>query len=193
MAVLKQSELWPIHSARRLHDQAQQSFMWQFLISGAVPAPDEEMMLLAQSCSIPPIAFERKSFKVNGQEKYYLGQATRGGAVNVTFVEVEGGKVDTFFRLWANMIDVPLTGADRAAGVLNRWRRGKGFGDGLTGYARYGIVRLLKRDGSTGVEFVLSRLLLTKFAGYNLSYEGSGPLTLSVEMSCDDVVRNVFA
>ena len=85
MAVLNQSELWPIHSARRLHDKAQQDFLWQFFIADvAPPVPNEDLMMLAQSVSLPPIAFEKKAYKVGGQEKYYLGNSTRGGPVTAT-------------------------------------------------------------------------------------------------------------
>lgn len=196
MAVLNQSELWPIHSARGLHDKAQQEFLWQFFISGAIPIPNEDMMLLAQSVTLPPMTFEQKSYQVAGEEKYYLGNAKRGGAVSARFLETEDGKVDTFFRLWNNEVAYPspgLSSLTRKETAIGRARRGKGFGDGITGHSRYGLLRMLKRDGSVGVELLLIRLQLLSFGARELKYDGTGPLILSVEMTCDDVVRNVFA
>lgn len=187
MAFLTESDLWPIHSARRLHDKAQQAFLWQFFMTGVVPSLDRDMMMLAESCSLPGIRFDQKSFVVGGQEQYYLGKSKRGGPVNARSVETEGGQVDTFFRLWANLIDVP------AAEILrfSRWRRGQGFGDGVSGHSRSAIVRLIKRSGEVGVEFLVVRLRLVEFSGYDLSYADSKPLVLSVTMVCDDVIRNV--
>lgn len=188
MAVLKESELWPIHSARRLHDKAQQGFLWKFFMTGAVPSLDRDMVMLAESCSLPGISFDQKSFVVAGQEQYYQGKSKRGGTVSARFVETEGGKVDTFFRLWANLTDVP------AAEILrfSRWRRPQGFGDGVSGHARTALVRLIKRNGDVGVEFVVVRLRLVQFGGYELSYADSKPLVLPVTMVCDDVIRNVL-
>lgn len=198
MAVLGQSELWPIHSARRLHDKAQQEFLWQFFISGAIPVPNEDMMLLTQSCSIPAMQFSSKEYVVGGQEKYYLsGPSKRGGQVNATFLETEDGKVDAFFRIWANEIDLPdvtVTKATDKVGIgasISRGRRGKGYGDGVTGHSRYGLLRMVKRDGTIGVEFLLTRLQLVSFGERTLDYGRSGALTLSAQMTCDDVVRNV--
>ena len=189
MAFLKESSLWPIHSARRLHDKAQQGFLWQFFMTGMVPQLDEDMMMLAQSCSIPGIRFDQKSFTVSGQEQYYIGKSRRGGDVSARFIETEDGKVDTFFRLWANLIDLPIPEILR----ISRARRPRGFGDGVTGHARSAIVRLIKRDGGTAVELVLVRLRLVEFGGYDLSYGDSKPLILPVKMVCDDVIRNVLA
>ena len=81
MAVLRESGTWPIHSARRLHDKAQQGFLWQFYMTGVLPSLDEDMMMLAQSVTIPGITFAQKSYKVAGQEQHYLGPSTRGGPV----------------------------------------------------------------------------------------------------------------
>lgn len=189
MAVLKESEPWKIHSARRLHDQAQQAYMWQFYMLGFPPLLDEDMMMLAQSCTIPGFSFEKKSYNVAGQEQYYLGgKSMRGGDVNVRFLETEGGKVDTFFRLWANLIDVPSPETLR----VSRWRRGRGFGEAVSGHARSALVRLVKRDGTVGVELLLTRLQLVEFSGYDLNYADSRPLILPVKMTCDDVIRNPF-
>ena len=189
MAILKESDLWPIHSARRLHDQAQQGFLWQFLLTGVLPQFDADMKLLAQSCSIPGIRFDKKNFTVGGQEQYYLGKSRRGGEVSATFLETEGAKVDTFFRLWANLIDIPTTEIVRTS----RWRRGEGFGDGVSGHARTAMVRLIKRNGEVAVELALVRLRLVDYGGYDsLNYSESKPLTLSVKMVCDDVIRNVL-
>ena len=187
MAVLKENSLWPIHSARQLHDSAQQGFLWQFYMTGVLPDIDKDMMILTQSCSIPAATFQDKTYSVGGQEQHYLGTSTRGGVVSAKFIEVEGGKVDSFFRLWANSIDVPKVEILR----ISRWRRGKGFGDGISGHARSAIVRLIKRNGDTGVELLLSRLQLLEYNGYDLNYDEGGPLTLTVKMVCDDVIRNV--
>ena len=188
MALLKESSLWPIHSARQLHDKAQHGFMWQFFMTGAVPQVDKDMMMLAQSCSIPGIRFDQKSFTVGGQEQYYLGKSRRGGEVAARFVETEGGTVDSFFRLWANLIDIPVPEILR----VSRVRRPRGFGDGVTGHARSALVRLIQRNGKTGAEFVVVRLRLVEFGGYDFSYGDSKPLILQVKMVCDDVIRNVF-
>ena len=190
MAVLKESENWKIHSARRLHDKAQQGFMWKFYMTGVVPRIDEDMMMLAQSVTIPGFSFTQKTYNVAGQTQYYLsGPSTRGGEVNASFIETEGGSVDTFFRLWANLIDIPSPEILR----VSRWRRGKGFGDGVTGHARSAIAQLIKRDGEVGAEFLLTRLQLLNFSGYDLNYNDSKPLTLTAKMVCDDVIRNPFA
>ena len=189
MAFLKESNLWPIHSARRLHDKAQLGYMWQFFLTGVVPQLDEEMMMLAQSVTIPGIRFDQKNFTVGGQEQYYLGKSRRGGEVSARFIETEDGKVDTFFRLWANLIDVPSPEILR----VSRWRRGRGFGDGVTGHARSAIARLIKRNGDVSIELALVRLRLVEYGGYDLSYSDSKPLTMPVKMVCDDVIRNVFA
>lgn len=189
MAVLKESDVWKINSARGLHDKAQQGYLWQFYMTGVVPQLDEDMMMLAQQVTIPGIQFDQKSFVVSGQEQYYLGKSRRGGEVNARFIETEDGKVDNFFRLWANTIDVPSPEILR----VSRWRRGRGFGDGLTGHARSAIVRLIKRDGGVSLEYVLVRLRLVDYAGYDLNYGDSKPVTRPVKMVCDDVIRNVFA
>ena len=187
MAFLKQSGLWPIHSARRLHDQAQQAFLWQFLMMGAVPELDRDMMMLAESCSLPGIKFEQKTFTVGGQDQYYLGKSQRGGPISARFIETEDGKVDTFFRTWANLIDVPSIEILR----YSRWRRGQGFGDGVSGHARSALVRLLKRDGGVSMEFFISRLRLVSFGNLDLNYADSKHLVIPVTMVCDDVIRNV--
>ncbi len=187
MAVLKESDPWPIHSARRLHDKAQQAYLWQFYMTGIIPQLNEDMMMLAQAVTIPGFSWTQKSYKVAGQEQYYQGDAKRGGVISARFIETEGGDVDTFFRAWANLIDIPSPGI---VGI-SRWRRGRGFGDGVTGHARTGIARLMKRNGEVSVEFVLTRLQLIKFGGYDLSYGTSGPLIVTIEMTCDDVIRNI--
>ena len=190
MAFLTESDLWPIHSARKLHDKAQQGFLWQFFMTGAVPSLDRDMMMLAESCSLPGIKFDQKNFVVAGQKQNYLGPSQRGGQVNARFLETEGGQVDTFFRLWANLIDVPTTEILRPW-KISRWRRGQGFGDGISGHARSAIVRLIKRNGEVGVELLVVRLKLVEFGGYNLNYADSKPMVMPVTMVCDDVIRNV--
>lgn len=185
MAILSESRLWPIHSARRLHDQAQQGFLWQFSLTDVFPRLDEDTSMLAQTCTMPGEKFDQKSYFVAGQEQYYLGDSHLGGSVSARFLETEGGKVDRFFRTWAATTDVPTPGIGR----VNRWRRPKGFGDGVTGSSRSAIVRLITRGGRVGVEFWLTQLQLLEFGPYELSYESTGPLILSVTMLCDEVIR----
>lgn len=194
MAVLKESELWKIHSARRLHDSAQQAYMWQLMLPDAVPRPNEDMMMLSQACKLPGFSFEQKTYSVAGQEQYYPGGAKRGGPFNVRFIEVEGGLVDQFFRTWANSMDFPLSleapvGAASGGVSFTRWRRAKGFGDGITGHSRTATVRVITRDGAVGSEFFIVRVQLQTYGGYDLSYESSGHLIVPVTLTCDDVIR----
>ncbi len=186
MALLRQSQTWPVHSVRDLHSKAQLSYLWQLDLPDENDSTDRDMMFLAQRMSFPGIEIDRQKYSVGGQEHYHLGASRRGGIISATFLEIEGGKVDKFFRDWFNLVDA----ISQEIVVESHFRspKGKGYTKG-GGHSRSGFVKQLTRLGTVSVEWALLGILPLRIGRYELAYEGSGALLLPVEMTCDEVRR----
>ncbi len=185
MALLgREGPIWPIHSARKLHTQAQLSYLWQFEVDDQVSGINREMLLLVQDVTIPGYVIEAVPFNVAETEWYRSGRSKRGGVVSATFLEIEGGAVDRFFRNWLDQID-PV---DQTSTMKARYRapQGRVFGQG---FLRDAALQVYRRSGGLSCNFALKRLRPQKVGGYKFGYNDSGPMMIPVEMVCDEVER----
>lgn len=181
MAILVPSSVWPITQARNLHQRAQMQYNWKFYVPNESPGQfDINMGILAQEVSFPGFNCEQETYEIGQLEQYRLGASKRGGPVSATFIEVQGGYVDQFFRGWFEEVDA---------------------NDGITGfyvrnpvsfYTRNAEVHLITREGEIGSVFNLLGLMPVNMSPYSsLNYAGTGPVLLTVEMVCNEVVRTV--
>ena len=187
MAILNQSSVFPIGRARALHQAAQRQYQWRFFLDESGDnVKDLDMSMLVQELTLPGINCDREAYNVGQLEFYHLGVTRRGGPVSATFIEIEGGIVDRYFRDWFEQVDPQLADTVDGGIVLSRGRQP------IHTYARSAIVHLLKRDNTIGAQFKLSKLLPVRMGSYSaLSYAGTGQVQLQVEMACDQVVRMV--
>jgi hypothetical protein len=188
MALLGESEIWPVNKARELHSKAQLSHTWRFMINDVVGGIDGTLYMLAKSLSLPGIEMNHITYNVGTMEKYFQTTAKRGGVVTANFLEIEGGYVDGFFRTWMGLLN-PLDPRRIAYGIRSvAGSIGGGFGKTAFGFAP--TVELLKRDGSVSMSFILFNLRPKKLGtATTLTYENKSVLTIPVEMVCDEVRR----
>lgn len=185
MALLGQSAVWPIVRARQLHSQAQMQYQWRFFIPDSLSSTyDLDLSLLAQDVSFPGIEADRETYHVGQLEFYRIGATRRGGTVTATFIEVEGGYVDQFFRDWFEQVDPEIDTTTQNGLVFSRARRP------LYQFARTALVQLVDKNLVTGAQFRLQKLIPIRMQPYaSLSYAGTGPVMMTVEMACDEVRR----
>jgi len=179
MAILSQSPVWPVHKARRLHSQAQLSHLWHFMMDDENGGAAGDIWLLAQSLNLPGLEMNSITYQVGTMERYFLTTQKRGGAVTASFLELEGGLVDGFFRRWLDQAS-PLVPGLEMAGI--RYSGVK--------YSRNPKVHLLDRNQQISLEFQLIGLLPKKLGtASTLTYNSRNVLTIPVEMVCDEVRR----
>lgn len=185
MALLAQSEIWPIHTVRLLHGQVQLSYLWNFYLPGSDQTLDRNVQFTARSVEMPGIAMKSETYNVGGEERYYLAGFKRGGSVRAEFLELEGGVIDRFFRDWFDQVD-PLT---KEVSKFRRTRNPKGIAGAVGGYGRDATIQILNRAGIITEVFEFRGLIPVSLSPYRFSYEESGPLIVSVEMMTDEVRR----
>jgi len=190
MAFLVQSDLWPIHLARSILEQAQLVYLWQFDLPDENAVPETYMRFLVQSITIPGIEIDHEAYSVGGLENYHLTQERRGGIVTANFVEIEGGFVDQFMRTWLDQVS-PLSREVSRQGTKteSRYRSPRGIGSSKAGYVRNAAVQVINRNESVQYEFELKRLVPKKVGEYEFNYENSGIKMVPVQMLCDEVGR----